>query len=152
MDLGAPVYVIRGSVIVTSDLTLHDSNLIINGNLTLSDSSKIEIVSNRSSSLPINVSGCVDFGGDLVVYLPADYDSSKPFEVASYSCSNGQFTNIAVKSNGACSGSARPDYSTLALSLKIDGAFICDAPSLEWPLQSYMIAVLMLSVSFLYHI
>ena len=90
--------VVNGSVAVSSSLTLAStSSISIFGNLTLFQDSNLSLsASVGTTSPPLNVSGCVTFSGVLSIMLPSSYDLSKPYQIASYSCQDGQFTKVIV--------------------------------------------------------
>jgi len=129
---GASVLV-NGNVNVTASLVIASSQLVVSGDLALASTSSTSIsVSNSTggSGVPLNVSGCITFSGNLTINLPADYDLAKPLMVAQYNCAFGKFQDIKVvkAGNSNCESiAATPSYSTLALSLNLESTICSDS-------------------------
>lgn len=99
------------------------SQMIIGGNLTVSNSSSVTLdVAGNSSSPPISVTGCVELSGALQVRLDNSGSniSSNNFQVTvmEYDCRNGSFGTVTVDVvNKTCDPTAVPQYQESSLVL-----------------------------------
>jgi hypothetical protein len=117
---------ITGNLHVDQMLYLHSTSIILDGNLTLTSNSVINLDSFSNST--IEVKGCAELSGDLVLNVSTRYDFSIPYEIMNAACFIGGFATVTVRSadESSCSSiTAMPETRDHYLVLVLTSNDIC---------------------------
>jgi len=135
---------IAGSVDLQAQLTLlPGATLTVQGAFTLSSTSVLVISSSGSSAPPLQVSGCAELGGSLVLE-GGPSSSTNNLTILNASCISGQFLNVTVaepctRATLSTSSSMGPQFLIVTFDLFSPA---CGAPDMPKPFLSTLLCFL----------